>query len=505
MTTAQDIKISLPGLSEDAVHADRVQGREALNEPYSFEVDVISPRALDLQAMIGKSAALTVRILEESLPVKGIVLAAFGLDATRNREFCYRLRIGPRLSLMALSGQNQVYGTDRDMTVIEILEAELNDAVKTGSRTGGARVARRIPFQMLAQGQYPKLDFVLQYRESDLDFLSRLCEKFGIFYRFEHKDEGEEIVLCDRNVHFTRLSGQNLDEELAYRSAEQLASTGDFAIRSFNAQWQVQPSRIELREYNDETPSVDLSISASAPFDGQGVRVFYGENYPDTQVGQMLAKLRTELMAAERLTFVGRSNVPLLRPGVFFRLADHPDSALDTTYVVTEVTHRITEPTPLGFSSADKIAEPYTNEFRCIPMDTPYRPGLKTPRPVVHGVLHALVDGPEDATRAVVDAQGRYRLRLLDDESGLTGGNASHLVRKLEPYGGGDGYGSHSTLLVGTEIMLTFVHGDPDRPIILGAMSNAEKTNPVLDANASVAHRMRTASGIIFEFNDGGF
>ncbi|MBR0558394.1 type VI secretion system tip protein VgrG [Ciceribacter sp. L1K23] len=504
MQNAQEIRISLPNLDEDAVHADQVRGREALSELYEFEVDVISPKVLDLESMLGKAAKLTIKVLDETFEVKGIILFAGSLDPTRNREFVYRIVIGPAMSLMRLSGQNQVYGTDRDMTVLDIIDAELSDAVKSGSVTGGNRAARRIPHRMLASGAYPKLPFVLQYLESDFAFFSRLCEKFGIFYAFDHKGEQEELLICDRNVHFNRMAGKDLTEELPFRSGEQLIGSGGFAVRSFNSAWTVKPGHVQLRDYNDDTPSVDLKVTASTSFEGQGIEVRYGEHYATPQDGQSLAKVRAEMLEAERLRFIGKSNIPLMRPGMFFKLVDHPDSAFERHYAVTEVVHRIAEPTPSGFSSPDKVAEPYSNEFVCLPMDAPFRPSLKTPKPIVHGLLHAVIDGSEGADRAELDDQGRYHVRILDEESGLSGGKASHTVRKAEPYGGGDGYGSHSTLLVGTEVLLAFINGDPDRPVIAGAMSNGEKSNPVSERNAAVAHRTRTASGIVFEFNDGG-
>jgi type VI secretion system secreted protein VgrG len=502
--TAQEISITLPTLGERDVFADRVRGREALSAPYEFEVDVISAQVLNIRDMIGQAASLKIRSLDETAEVKGVVLKAESLDPTQNRQFCYRFVIGPSLALMRFSAQNQVYGTDRDVTVIEIIENELKDAVKAGSRTAGNRADRRIGYRMLAGGDYPKLDFVMQYRENDFDFVSRLCEKFGIFYAFDHDGSREDVLFCDRNVHFRQVSGQTLSSELPYRHRSMSMGEGGFAIRTFNSSYSASTGRVELREYYEVTPSVDLGVSSKAGFSGQGVSVLYGENYRTTGEGQALARVRAEQLAAEQLVFHGESNIPLLRPGFFFKLTDHPDSAFETLYVVTEVEHRLTEPTPLGFTSSEKTAEPYSNRFTCIPFEVPYRPKLTTRKPVVDGVLIAFIDGDENSTKAQIDEYGRYHVRIIDEESGLSGGKASHLVRKAEPYGGGDQYGSHSTLLVGTEILLAFVNGDPDRPIILGALSNAEKTNPVVDSNANVAQRTRTSTGIVFEFYDGG-
>lgn len=503
MDAAQEITITLPNVDAGAVYADRVRGREALSQTYEFEVDVLSPKVLDIDAMLGKAATLKVRVLDETATVHGVVQSAQSLDPTKNREFCYRFLIVPALAMMRHSTQNQVYGTDRDVSVIDILENELKDAIKRASATGGSRSDRRITYRMMAAGQYPKLDFVMQYRENDFDFISRLCEKFGVFYSFDQSGDREEVLFCDRNVHFQRVSGNSISGDIAYRTAAHTLGEGGFAIRSFNSVHTARAGQFQLREYNDETPSVDLRVSASAPFASHGVEVSYGENYRTTGEGKTLVKLHAERAAAQQLRFVGESNIPLLRPGYFFTLTDHPDAAFEQQYVVTEVEHRICEPSPRGFSSAEKSAEPYSNRFVCIPLKTQYRPALMTPKPVVHGVLIAFIDGPDNSTLAQIDEYGRYHVRILDEESGLSGGIASHLVRKTEPYGGGDGYGSHSVLLVGTEIVLSFINGDPDRPLIVGALSNAERNNTVVDSNAGVAHRTRTASGIIFEFNDG--
>jgi len=502
--STQELKITITGVNQDQIYAEAITGREALSEVYEFVVDLISSKTIDLVDMPGKAATIKIRVLDEETTVQGIVASAESRNPTQNREFCYRFTIVPSLELLKYSSQNQVYGTDRDVTVIDIIKNELNDANKSGSRTGAQRVARGIDNQILADAtSYAKLDFVMQYRETDFDFLSRLCEKFGIFYLFDHSGSKDKVVFCDRNQNFTKLSGRNLDSELPYRGDAQIRSQGDFAIRSFNARHTLQSGDVHLREFNEESPNVDLSVNASAKYNGHGVRVDYGENYRTVADGTFLAGRRVEQLAAAELRYQGESNIPLLRPGMFFKLTDHPDSSYDNMYVITEVEHRMCEPTPLGFSSSDRESEPYTNRFTCIAFNTQYRPELRTPKPVISGFLNGFIDGSEDAGRAEIDEYGRYKVRILDEESGLTSGRASHAVRKMEPYGGGDGYGSHSTLLVGTEILLGFMHGDPDRPVIVGAISNAEQSNPVSSSNSNVAHRTRTPSGTIFQICDG--
>lgn len=432
----------------------------------------------------------------------GIVTHALSRDPTPNREFSYRIVVAPELALLAHSSQSQTYGVDGPVTIVDVIGKEMRDANKAGSSTGSARGARNLDYETrISPADYPQISFAFQYRESDLNFLSRMCERYGIFFWFDHGGSKEKIIFGDRREHFAQLAGRRLGLELPYRSAQQIRSRGEFAVFSFNAHYSAQAGTIQLREYLDEAPNADLSVSQPAPFKGYGVQVGYGENYTTQGDGLFFAARRAEALASARLRFRGASNIPHLRPGTYFKLADHPIDTFAQQYVVVEVEHRVTEQTPLGFSAPDKEHVPYSNSFVCVPLDQGYRPPQRTPKPVVSGYLLAIVDGQGDG-RAELDSQGRYRIRLLDDESGRSGGHASHLVRKLEPHGGGDGYGTHFPLLVGTEVAVGFLRGDPDRPIILGALHNGENNSTVTSANHTV-NRIRTASGIVFQISDG--
>ncbi|GAA0783446.1 type VI secretion system tip protein VgrG [Roseibium denhamense] len=498
------MNITLPGMSRSDVYVERVKGTEALNAGYRFTVDTVTKDPLKLPDMMGKTATLTLEMDQEKLQVVGVIGGAETRDPTPNRQFCYRFVLEPELAMLRHSAQNQVYGTDKDVTVVDIVQSELSDANKKNSTTSSKRVPRQIQFDMLpSAGDYPKLHFVMQYREDDLNFLCRMCERFGIFFSFDHSSDKEKLIFGDRKEHFTKLSGSKISEKLPYRSREQVLGTGDFGIWSFNQSFITQSGSVALREYNEETPKVDLGVSQDTSFPGQGVTTRYGEHYATVSEGNFIAKRRAELVENTRQQYRGTSNIPQMRPGLFFQLTDHPISDLDGLYIITEVTHSCTNTTPLGFSSSDMSPEPYKNEFVCVPFDGGFRPLLVTPKPSIPGYLSAVIDGETEGKRAELDKAGRYRVRILDEESGLSKGKASYVVRKMEPYGGGDGYGSHSTLLIGTEVLLGFLHGDPDRPVILGAVSNGEQVNPVTATNQNVAHRTRTASGIIMQISDG--
>ena len=494
------IQLTLPDHEADDVAVEAVHGREALGETYAFTAHVISQKSLDLDSMMGKAAKLVITVLDEEAVVHGVVTLAEMGDRTQSGHVAYRFVIEPELAMLRLCAQNQVYGTDKDVTVIDIIEGEMNDANASGSSTGSSRPNRNIQYSMLADtGSYPTLEFVLQYEENDLNFLMRLCERFGIYVAFDQSGDKEKVLFCDRNQNLSRLS-----DPLLYRSSK-TASLVELSIYSFQGIYTVQSGTIEMREFNDETPSVDLSVSKSSDnFDSNGVRVDYHENYKTTSEGDFLAQRRVELQETNRLKFRGRSNIPQLRPGQIFKIDGYHNSDLDDKeYIVIEVEHHIVEQAPEGYTALDESeVGAYTNTFICIPYETTFRPELRTAKPVIRGVLIGFVDAEGDGQRAELDDQGRYRIRITSEESGLDNGKASAYVRKMEMYGGGDSYGAHATLRKGTEILLSFIDGDPDRPVIIGALSNAEQTNPITSSNQNTAFRMRTAN-TVFEISDG--
>ncbi|WP_422374191.1 type VI secretion system Vgr family protein [Roseibium sp.] len=503
-TSQGHMTIKLPGDPGEEIYVESMTGQEALGQTYRFDISLLSKKTIDLENLLGKSAKLTLERAGEKLEIAGVIGGARTGDPTPNREFSYSVILEPELAMLRHSAQNQVYGTDKDVTVVDIIQGELSDANKSSSNTSSDRVARQIDSNLLVSASdYPKLDFVYQYCESDLNFICRMCERFGIYFAFDHSSDREKVIFGDRKEHFTKLSGSQITDELPYRSKNQVLGSDSFGVWSFNAQYETQSGTVALREYNEITPKVDLSVSENASFTGQGVTTLYGENYPTVSDGQFIAKRRVDQVEGQRLQFVGESNVPNLRPGLFFRLKDHPISDLDGLYTIIAVEHACTVSTPIGFSSSNKEPVPYTNRFVCVPFDKGYRPPVMTPKPVISGYMVAFIDGESDGSRAELDDYGRYKVRIVDEESGLLNGKASHEVRKMEPYGGGDGYGSHSTLLKGTEVLLGFLQGDPDRPVVLGAVSNGEQMNPVTSTNQNVAHRTKTASGIVFQISDG--
>ena len=147
----QQLSITVQGLDRQTIYAESIQGREALNEAYEFVIDIVSHQPVGLEDILGKTAKIELRVVEEDVVINGVIAVAMALDPTPSREFCYRFTVVPELALMKLSGQNQVYGTESDVTVVDIISKELADGNKAGSKTAGSRASRSIQSQVMAE------------------------------------------------------------------------------------------------------------------------------------------------------------------------------------------------------------------------------------------------------------------------------------------------------------------------------------------------------------------
>jgi type VI secretion system secreted protein VgrG len=260
------------------------------------------------------------------------------------------------------------------------------------------------------------------------------------------------------------------------------------------------PQQVTLRDYNWRTPSVPLVAQQKVDPQGRGLQMYYGEHFRDTGEGKKLAKVRAEELAARREVYTGQSRVRALRSGQIFELMGHVLGQFDQSYLVTEVTHEVDQQRVSGESAAARGTQGYTNSWLAIPAKVPFRPERRTPKPRVMGIVNAVVDGTVNGAAAPIDELGRYKVLLPFDVSGKAGGKASRWIRMVQTASGA-GYGMHFPLHVGTEVAISHVNGDPDRPIIVGSVPNPETLTPVVSDNATQSV-IRTRAGIHIEFED---
>lgn len=454
-----------------------IRGTERLSQPYTFDLVVeLEPDVLeDLDAPVGEAATLSFNDEHGAAQdeVHGILASWELVDAQPEREL-YLARLVPRLWWLGQNRHSRMFVDEKLPTII--------DRILRSAGWGDD------DFRLALEGRpgkgYPILEHVCQYRESDLDFLSRWMEREGIYYYFEQRANGPEVLVVadDAKAHRARVAG-------AKRWVPRAAAGGDRleGFRTFRRTSQAQPAGVRLADYDYLNPLLPVEHQEKNG-DGQMVSLF-GENVTTPDDAKRLAKLRVQELRAGQVTFRGTGRVHGLHPADTFSLEGHP--RLTEDMLVTEVVHRglDLEGRP-GLRDAieealgEELDDEYAVEVTAIPASVQYRPPRVTPTPRVTGMESAVVDGGAEDRYAQLDDHGRYNLRFKFDESDLEDGRASTRVRMVQPHGGAE-EGFHFPLRKGTEVMVAFLGGDPDRPFITGVTPNAHSVSPVTRANAT--------------------
>ena len=470
----EERRVSLVGLS----------GREELSRLFELELLLHKSGAPfhddELEALVSEPCVAAFGTSTADV-VHGVLASVEHVGGTRDRGAYYRAKMVPHVWALTLAERSAVY---QDTTVPDMVAAILT--------AYGLRKGRDFDLRVNDDKKSPKHEYIVQYQESDWDFISRWLEHEGYFYWFTH-GAGAGLVVADANADATPIAAPTT---LHFRERNNLGADDEDTIWALHAAQRRVPASVTLVDYNYRRPRDMLIASHKVPGGSFGNVFRYGDHFKDVDVGAALAKLRAEELACQRHVVSGASDCARLRVGHSFTLDNHYHADYDGQYLLTSVLHTAGASTDLEDEELAKALPSggYKARFTAIPYDVPFRPSRVTPWPSIHGVVHGHVESDTSGDYAQVDDAGRYKVKLPFDLGTKSGTASSRWVRMMQASAGA-GYGSHHPLRKGTEVMLAHVDGDPDRPVILGAVPNAATPGPVLDANASqsVVH---TASGI---------
>jgi type VI secretion system VgrG family protein len=446
--------------ADASLHVVELSGREAISRLFEFELLLVTTDAdgLDVEALVGEPAAIVFeRGGAELRRICGLVAAIRDQLDTEGPHATYRLTFAPRAFRLTLHETLDIF---MDLSVPEIVQKKLELA---GLTLGN-------DFDLRLRDTYPRREFVVQYKETDLAFISRLTEHLGISFFFEHATGRDVIVFTDSNAGFRSIEGA---ETALFRPRGERRD-----VYRLETTTRMVPARYVVRDYNYRTPGLEL-LGVSDLADGHGGQVVeYGGHFKTPEEAGKLALIRAEEQLSTRRVFTGESDIAAFAAGAQCLLEGHPLG--DVRLLLTEVTHAARQMSPWG---GENDTQSYTNSFQAIPASTRFRPARVTPKPKVHGVLTGVIDAAQRGKYAELDDEGRYRVRFLFDTSSPGEGKASRPVRMMQPHAG-PGYGMHFPLRPGVEVVLTCVDGDPDRPIIAGTVPNPRTASPVAAANA---------------------
>ena len=462
------------GAPDDTFSVKEFVGREhALSEDYRFTLTLQADGVLLPAQLVGQRGVLEVVWGTETVFVHG-VLSEFHYAGATPVGHEYRAVLASPLFPLTLGRHNRVF---LNKTVVQITEEVLREA---GLAAGD--------FQFRTSQQYPVREYCVQYDESDYDFIRRLLAHYGLFFRFEPGPEKALLVFHDGVDNLPGLfdAGQLLYQEQSgtHRGLE--------TIFAFRPRARMLTEQVQLKDYNYRTPEIALGAQGArqATVTGLGSENRYGDHFKDMTEGQTLSRVRQQALDWQRETFVAESDCRGIAPGLRLTMIGHPEGRYNGEYLVVEVEHQGDQGAAFALGGKTKALS-YRNRMLLIRAGVPFRKPLPEPREV-HGIFTARVESP-GGDYAYLDEYGRYRVRADFDLGTAAEGQASHPVRLLQPYGGKD-FGLHLPLLAGTEVALSCVNGDLDRPILLGVLPNPATGSPVAASNAS-QNLLRSKSG----------
>jgi len=458
-------------LPEDTFGVVNFKGSEGFSTCYQFEIMLVAgDPEIDLAAVLQNPAVFTILRDDGDIPFHGILSQFEQLHSVDEFVF-YQAVLVPKLWWLSLTHHNQIF---LDKTAPQIIEAVLQDGGLTP-----------LDFELKLQNSYPTWEYICQYRESHLNFVSRWMEREGMYYYFEQTADGEKVIITDTNLSHTAMAeGQTMyyspPSGLDERHREEV-------IHALICKQKLLPGKLHVQDYNYRTPSVNLSAEASVSTQGRGEVHIYGEHFRTLQEGSGLANIRVQELQSHEKRFRGESTIPYLRTGYRFDLDRHYRDSFNQPYLTIELSHEGSQTGYLVSGIRETLSETekrpyYRNNFVTIPGNIQYRHPKTTPKPHFHGTINARIDAAGSGEYAQLDEQGRYKVVLPFDLSGRREGKASHWMRMAQPYAG-ENQGMHFPLHKHTEVLLTFIEGDPDRPIIASAIPNPESPSPVSTQN----------------------
>ncbi|KFL49209.1 type VI secretion protein Vgr [Burkholderia pyrrocinia] len=436
---------------------------QVLGRPAKFIVDPVDPDMGYLQKMFGENAG-QFSTKPPAYTVHGII-TRFDELGTSADETRYRVVLEPTLSDL-----------DRGVTSRLFQKQSVEEIVTDTLRHYGYRAG--VDFQFQLRGEYKRREYVTQYRETTFAFIRRICAEAGIWFRWEQKKDRAVVVFGDDLDAYARKQ-----RTVPYRRDSGLESVGADAIKTLGREMQRVPETVRLHDYNHRQAGVSLLVEENVARDDKttnSVDYRWGEHYETPEEGKRVAGLRHEAYLAGQINFKGTGNPFWLEAGEVMRVEPNPVDAKHGIFVTSVESHG-------GRSEAYWVA------FEGIPSDRVWRTSMAlVSRPVVDGILPARITSPGNYKYAYLTEQGWYVIKLPFDLDEWSPGGTSRPVRFAKPYSG-DNYGHHFPLIDGAEVAIVHTDGDPNRPVIIGAMHDSVHPDLVNNLNHT-RNLIRTAA-----------
>jgi type VI secretion system secreted protein VgrG len=456
-------------LGEDVIELTAFSGIEEFSRLFSYHLEMVSHNtAVEPAQIVGKPVSFGVKLANgDPRWFNGFVNRFFASDEDQKGRRNYRAEVVPWLWFLTRTSDCRIF---QNKSVPDIIQQIFKDLGFSD-------------FAVQFKGQHPQRTYCVQYRETDFDFVSRLMEEEGIFYFFKHKEGQHTLVLADSTSSYTDCQENEVDYP---RNAGTRAVTDH--ITRWEHRYEFRTGKIAQTDYNFEdhpprnesTPAklMMTNKTTTVKLDNADKYEFY--DYPGVydkkDQGDAYAKIRMEEEEAGYDVVDAASTYRTFTPAGKFKIKQHLSKSEEGKgYAITSIQHSAVEPG--AYETGESEAEDdYSNTFSCIPDSVTFRPPRITPRPLMHGAQTAVVVGPS-GEEIYPDKYGRVKVQFHWDREGKRDENTSCWIRCVQTLAGKN-WGAIHIPRIGMEVVVNFLEGNPDRPIITGVVYNADQTPP---------------------------
>ena len=422
-----------------------LQGEEYLSNLFHFQLEMLSEsKQLNFDDIIGQALTVEVQFAPEHHRYFHGIVTRFVQAGTDARFTIYHAEVRPWLWLLTLTKNCRIF---QKLAVPDIIRKVFSDLGFSDYR-----------FALIKPGGYEKRDYCVQYEETAFNFVSRLMEDEGLFYFFEHQADKHVLVIADDlgahkpcpgipQARYLQISNETQPEDAVTSCYfTQQLTTGQYAVDDFNF----------------ETPMMDLKTSIDS--ETHPWRVYeYHAGFLNRGQGEQKVKCRLEGCTAEQQLLEGQGHCFSFIAGYKFTLTNHPRRDFNKDYVLQWLSHSLS-------------LTHYSNAFRAFPATVAFRPLMTTPKPRIVSTQTAIVTGPS-GEEIWTDKYGRIKVQFHWDQEGQRNENSSCWIRVNQAWAG-QGWGHISIPRIGQEVIISFVNGDPDLPMVTGAVYNSQQTVP---------------------------
>lgn len=453
-------------LGENTFLATAFSGSEFVSGLFEFHIDLISENLeIKPESIVGKQGCVTLNN-EHQRAFNGIVksFSLGGMIEHDKRQ--YRITLVPWLWFLSKTNNHRIFQEKNTKDIVSQIFQDLgfND------------------FDFRAAGGKPR-EYCVQHNESDLNFVSRLLEEEGIAYYFAHEKSKHKLILVDQKNAYEDCP----ETDLTYHSG----TMSKTHISSWERVYQFKKGMWSIADYNFKEPQKKIAPQQASSSNFADNSKFEHYEYPglyDFTMGTDAVKLRLDAEEADREKAEGTSDCSSFFAGGKFKIAEHANPEQKGAYILLAVHHHAID----TFHFSGERSVEYRNEFACIPDSVHYRPAPVHPKPIIAGPQSAIVTGPA-GEEIYIDEYGRIKVQFYWDREGKKDENSSCYLRVMQAWAGAQ-WGSSFIPRIGHEVIVSFLDGDPDRPLVTGSVYN-EKNKPVYPSKTQSGIKTRSTKG----------